>query len=484
MKKIIALVLSLLMLLGTLTACAKGDDTETGDETAADSAATTYGDNLPDVDMNEFEFGILAYNDEWFNWAEIKLDVENYSADLIDEQIYKRNFEIEERFNCYLNVMTEKDIQKTDIENLALSGDTSAGVHVVMYYDKWVTGSASYFRDWDDVGYIDLSKDYWNPGITQMFDINGKQVAISGVFSLGMLSRTECVLFDKQMYANFSANDESMYKTLYEYVDKDEWTLETFYQIAAKAVYSSDDTWDANDTYGISASKKELYTSLMIGSGIRFVVQNNEGMPEFVLDKDASSTDKLQKLLTLNQNNDIHYDKSTNSHYADPENFFESGHTLFGVRAIFDIQNARQTMEAEFGIVPVPKYDSAQTEYYSACFGGDVACLMTTVTDAQLENIGIIMEALAYHSQEKLVPTYKTELLQTRYASDMESSSMLDIIFNSAHSDMGVTVLEDTISYAFIQAVYVPEDDTISSTLASMKMTIPGKLKTTFRDIK
>lgn len=69
----------------------------------------------------------------------------------------------------------------------------------------------------------------------------------------------------------------------------------------------------------------------------------------------------------------------------------------------------------------------------------------------------------------------------TEIASDLEASSMLDIIFNSAHPDIDVTVLEDTISYAFIQAVYVPEDDTISGTLASMKITIHGKLKANFR---
>lgn len=482
MKKIIALALALIMLLGTLTACGKEDKDKTNNNGAV--TADHPDDGLPNVDMNGFELGILTYNNEWFNWADVALAVEDYTAGMIFEEIYKRNTSIEERFNCYLNITSQKSIDKATIETMSMAGDSVSGVHIVMYYDKWVIGSAPYFSDWDSVDYIDLSQEYWNPGITQMFDINGKQIAVSGVFSLGMLSRTETVLFDKQMYADFAANDETMYDTMYEYVEKDEWNLETLYQLAAKAVSSDDDTWDENDMYGLSASDKELYTSLMVGSGIRFVEQNKDGTPEFTLTSNKASIDKLQKLLQLNQNNDIHYDTSKDPHYADPEDFFESGHTFFAVRPIFDIPNARQTMTKEFGILPVPKYDKEQTEYYSACFGGDMACLMNTVTDDKYENIGIIMEAMAFHSQENLIPKYKTELLQTRYASDLESALMLDIIFETTYSDMGITVLEDSVSFYLVKQVFAKKSDTLMSELAVMEQGIPSELKLIVKNIK
>ncbi|MBQ9112884.1 MAG: hypothetical protein IJY08_04810 [Clostridia bacterium] len=482
MKKIIALALSLLMLLAVLTSCGSDENTQsTGDGV---NTSDIPDDGLPAVDMGGFELGILTHDTEWFTWAEITMAVDNYDANRISSEIYKRNLSIEERFKCYLNIDSQAGIDKNYIENLSLSGDSSSGAHVIMYYDKWVVGAAAYFRDWNAVDYIDLSQDYWNPGITQMFDINGKQIALSGVFSLGMLSRTETVIFDKQMYANYAAVDPTMYDSMYEYVTKDEWTLETLYQIAAKAVHSDDETWDEQDSYGISASKKELYTSLMIGSGIRFVQKDQNGKPTFTTGTDASAVDKLQKLLQLNQNNDIHYDKSTNAHYPDPELFFENGHTLFAIRALFDIPKARQMMESEFGILPLPKYDTDQTEYYSACFGGDVACLLNTVSENDLDNIGIIMEAMAYHSNENLVPTYKVDLLQTRYASDLDSYAMLDIIFETTYCDMGITVLEDTVSFYLIKQIYVPEKDVISSELQTLNMIMPATLDNMFKAIE
>ena len=482
MKKTIAILLLLCMLVAAFASC--GDEKDSTTQAGDNTVANTPQDDLPNVDMNEFELGILTYDNEWFNWAEVAMAVENPDENVVTQAIFRRNSYLEERFNCFLNITTESNIDKTYIENLTLSGDTTSGVDIIMYYDKWVMASASSFRDWDDVNYIDLSQDYWNPGITQMFDINNYQVATSGVFSLGMLSRTETMLFNKDMYTNYYSTTDEYYASVYDYIYKDEWTLEKLYELGEGVLSSTDDVWDAKDQYGISASKKELYTSLMIGSEIRFVQQNEDGTPKYTLSSDTSAVDKLQKLLELNKDNQIHYDTSKDAHYANPELFFEGGNTLFGVRVLYDIPTARGLMKSDFGILPIPKYDSAQKEYYSACFGGDVACLLKTVADEDLEYIGILMEAMAIHSQNNLIPKYKEDLLKTRYAVDPDSSRMLDIIFSTTFSDMGVTVLEDTVSMYLIKQVYVTEQDTISSELKLMQWSIPGELEALFQGIK
>jgi hypothetical protein len=109
---------------------------------------------------------------------------------------------------------------------------------------------------------------------------------------------------------------------------------------------------------------------------------------------------------------------------------------------------------------------------------------MKTVSEDRLENIGILLEALAYDSEQNLIPLYKTDLLKTRYASDPDSSAMLDIVFDTAYSDIGVNIMEDGVSLYLIKNVYVPGKDTFSSHLAVMELGIPDLIATKIKNIK
>lgn len=460
MKKTIAILLLLCSLLTLLASCKEETPPPQETETYAEREET---DNLPNVDMKKFELRIFANDSDDLSWAELTLAPEAYTGQYVYDEMYERNLYIESRFNCTISVTTRPMMTNTEIENFAL-GDVSTGPHIVMYYDKWIMDSVAYFRDWSDVPYVSIGEEYWNPGVSDLFNIKGKQIALSGSFSLGMLSRTNAIVFNKVMYDKYYGDVASMYA----FVDDNEWTLEKLYELGHNVVESADDVWDEQDQYGITGSKKELYTTLMVGSGIRFIQKDEEKGLKFTLPSDTYAKDKMQKLLGLNQGNDIYYDNSTDIHSESPKGMFENGRSLFAIASLFGIPTIRATMEQEFGILPVPKYNSDQTEYYSISYGGDMACLMSNVRDAELENIGIIMEALSFDSQQKLIPLYKNRLLKTRYASDPDSSAMLDIIFTSTISDFGINAWEDTITVPLIKQVFAPEKDMLSSMLSGM----------------
>ena len=172
--------------------------------------------------------------------------------------------------------------------------------------------------------------------------------------------------------------------------------------------------------------------------------------------------------MKLCQDYDVHYTTATTVHEHDPLHSFENGKSLFAVKALFDIPAVRAEMEQEFGILPAPKYDSDQKEFRNISFAAEMACLLNTVKESELENIGIIMEALSFDSHQNLIPLYKDKLLKTRFASDEDSRAMLDIIFNTTVFELGVNVFENIISVPLIQKVYMPKKDVISSTLSGM----------------
>ena len=138
------------------------------------------------------------------------------------------------------------------------------------------------------------------------------------------------------------------------------------------------------------------------------------------------------------------------------------------MKSLFKIPVVRASMEEEFGILPSPKFDADQTEYRNICNGGELACLMITAKEEEYENIGIIMEALSFDSQQNLLPIYKDRLLKTRFASDEDSRAMLDIIFTTTVGEFGVNVFEDIVTVPIIQKIYMTKKDVIASTLSGM----------------
>ncbi len=424
-------------------------------------------DNLPEKDMEDFELRFYTNNPQKYDWADVVLAPEDYTGEEIYDTMFDRNSYISERFNCFITVTQEGStslVNDAKIQNMALSGDSTTSPHVVMHFDKWVMNSAQYFVDWNDVPYVSIGEEYWNPGVSGLFNIRDKQVAISGSFSLSVLSRTIVLLFNKDMYEDYYGDISSMYGN----VTNNEWTIEKFYELSDGVVNNPDEIWDDTDQFGVSSAYKELYTVLMVGSDIHFLEKDETGILMFSLPGDNYAIDKMQRILQLCQDYDVHYTTSADVHEPDPKQCFENNRTLFAVRELFKIPSVRSQMEQEFGILPAPKYDTDQKEYRNISFAGEMACLLITVKEEELENIGILMEALSFDSQQKLIPIYKDKLLKTRFASDEDSRAMLDLIFNTTVSELGINVFEDIVSVPLIQAIYMPKKDVISSTLSGM----------------
>ncbi len=86
-------------------------------------------------------------------------------------------------------------------------------------------------------------------------------------------------------------------------------------------------------------------------------------------------------------------------------------------------------MDADFGIIPCPKYDESQEEYWH--FGGTPYVEIVPMTASDPERTGYVLEMLAWKSQDTVVPAYYEVTLNGKIARDTESSPMLDIVFNT-----------------------------------------------------
>jgi len=93
-------------------------------------------------------------------------------------------------------------------------------------------------------------------------------------------------------------------------------------------------------------------------------------------------------------------------------------------------------METDFGMLPYPKYDENQDSYNTNLMTQRIQGISVPTTNTDPERTGIILEALAYHSD--IVRTaYYDITLTGKYARDEESIAILDTIFESRCYDIG-----------------------------------------------
>ena len=472
-----AMSLLILMLVSMFAACSdtggnntvtdttiKSDNAEINEETKPD-----YLGKLPEIDLGGFTLNILHYNDIWLTWAQNILDAEAEDGDLLNDAVYERNLYIKDRYKCDINV-TSVDNPDSMVRPLAMAGDST--YDVVFMYDLSVLNHLDSIMEWNDVPYIDLTADWWNPDAASIFDIAGKQLAVCGAYSISVLSRAAGYVFNKDIYSRFTF-DESIYDS----VSNGTWTIDDMYKIAQMAVsdLNGDGVYDTNDRYGITGSVKEHYLRMHLGSGIQYITQDSEGYPVFSLPTDEVAIAKMQHMIDMNKDNNIFQFSKTSLHDGAPGDLFKNSKVLFDISPVFSIERLRD-VEFDIGVIPVPKYDEKQDRYYAPSFGAEVQMMLRSVDMSRLDNIGLLLEAMSIHSQENLVQTYKEVMLKTKYARDNESEAMLDIIFDSIWFEFGQNAWQEIVTTPFFNGVFMTLSDTLVSTLTSMEPKVNAEI--------
>ena len=168
----------------------------------------------------------------------------------------------------------------------------------------------------------------------------------------------------------------------------------------------------------------------MVGCGVQAYEKNKDDIPVFTVNSERFH-DSFVKAFQLNRD-----DKSTmfseNFKAADVfteviDPAFSEGRVMFNVAGLVRVTVFR-AMETDFGILPMPKFDKEQKEYFSIVSTGAANTISIPVT-ADAERSGAVIEALSAESYYTLTPAYYDKVLKTKAARDEASSDMLDIIF-------------------------------------------------------
>jgi hypothetical protein len=122
-----------------------------------------------------------------------------------------------------------------------------------------------------------------------------------------------------------------------------------------------------------------------------------------------------------------------------------------------------------YGILPMPKYDEEQTNYYShahdqfAVYG-----IVSSVPTTEVDNIGAVLECMAIEGYRTVTPAYFEVALKGKYSKDPQSWEMLDKIVNNVKIDGGLlyTIMLSDITQQLRNTVK-NDNPTISTTVFS-----------------
>lgn len=291
--------------------------------------------------------------------------------------------------------------------------------------------------DLNDVPHIDLKREWWcqqfNDGVT----VDGKCYFAIGDIGTVAKDATLFIAFNKKMAESIGLAEKYGYSSLYEMVDKKAWTQDVMYEMA-KSVYqdlNTNNVCDVGDVNGLAGQDSAIY-NILTASEEKIIEIGSDGYPRLAVynERAISVISDAQEYFKDPQSGFI----SANDYFSQsqvpvkdvivPE--FKADRLLFFMDAIMNLDLIRD-MESDFGVLPVPLYDSDQENYSSqiGCWSTNCIVVPTFVVGEDLEIAGWLIEALSAVSHEKLNPVYYEQTLQYQISRDDDSMRMLDIIF-------------------------------------------------------
>jgi hypothetical protein len=425
------------------TAAAAQESTSAAEET---SAAIEYKAAAPDRDFGGEDFNVATVQPDNPDSLVLTFDPEAETGDVVNDSIYNRNRKIEEKYNVKFLSTYPGDYTKMLplTKKMTQAGEDTYQLIMLINREAFSAAVSGYLMAQDSIPYQDLTQPYYCQDINSQLSIGNKLLFSYTDECMNMYMQTICTFFNKGLVQNYNLGD------LYQIVRDGKFTTEEFYSLSEAVIKDvngdSAYTEDGGDVFGVASEDDMFYPSLWIGANSMTVTKDSDDLPVYSAPTDEKLIGILDRLTEELKKDGFR----THSDYAGDQKYFISNGALFLVGCIGWIVNMR-SMDADFGILPLPKYDEAQDKYYSRMIDGWVHVAPITVQDTEL--LGTMIEALGAESKNYVIPAYFDIALTNKYTRDTDSEEMLNMVFNNVTLDLGDTAWYDTIRSQLTNAI-------------------------------
>jgi len=440
--------LSVLLAITLLSACAQANDPtpgtpspDQGEPKETEAAETEpveideYGREIPryplesGLDFDGYKIRMLSRDEvRWY----MDFGVEELTGEVVNDAIYDRNLSVQSDLNVLLTqillISDNYSVSDAILTNYR-AGDTAydiAGLYQ-LYGDAPSLNGA--FMNLYQVPYIDFSKPWWNQSFTDELTVDGQLYYSVGEMNLSVTATLMGVFVNQKLYLDYWGDPAELYDT----VREGKWTKEEFKRIVTGtyADLNGNGKKDLKDSYGFVLDEADIGPWLP-AFNIRLCTKDESGMPRlsYFTEKSVAAHEWMYDFFL--EHPDVFF-VPKNAGYMD---MFKQDRALTAIIKFDDAATILRDMESDYGVLPMPKYDEAQTAYYNATH--DNSNLTGVISNTQNPAaVGAAMELLSYYSYLNVTPAYFEVALKHKYFKDSDSAEMFDIIRDGAIVDFG-----------------------------------------------
>ena len=481
--RFISFALSLVMLLGSVILFASCDGNGTP-EVTTDATVTTEApvtdapvpEVLPasiDKKFNNYTFKVLLVSRSTRPPHDLVFED---NGTVLDKAVYERNAKLEEKNGVIIEAT--QYIDKTNyaanaaiIQQMYISNEALYDYTVCHTYSLVPYVTAGYLYDMESLDSLDLTNPWWDKTINDGVRIAGSVFFTSGDISLHINDYMYCVIFNKDLYKTYITDGTDVYKL----VEEGKWTLDELSRLASVVCedLNADDVMNENDRFGLLTWCDELYASIQ-AAGERVAKVNEDGYVEFTLQNERVYA-IVDKFSAMEQSNWCLNFQTPNGDLP-WATIFSNDQAMF-LMSLFNEVSRFRDMDANYGILPNPKYDENQENWYCTFSAGLANFVAMPYVQEDAERTGAIMDLMGYYSSSTTVPAYYVKTLEGEKIRDEESKFCLDIIFENKFVDVGHYYRIANLNSAMYQYVLNDQFGAFASTVQQRLTTANAAVK-------
>ncbi len=366
------------------------------------------------------------------------MSVESINNDPLNDAIFNREYRVNDRLGVKLKFIQDADAT----EKARLAVDSVLDEYQIVgapYSEIIIYGKDGYYNNFLDKElnpYVDLTEPYWSQLFTDAATMYGQCYFATGSLSLTYTKSITSMFYNKDMVKN--AGVENLYKV----INDGDWTYDYMLNLIKGSYIDVTGNGKTNDdVYGLVMDDARIVDAFWSAFDISCMSRDSDGNPVFGFDNGKMEAVIAAVRSMQKENRDIFCIDSVKAEESGEEGTtklekFSRDEAMFTISYIYVTeQKVMRDMKSTYGIIPLPKWDDAQDDYYS--FNNAFAAYGIPTTVAKVDMATAVLEALAGYSYDSVAPTYYDRVLNGQYTRDLESSAMLDLMVANVKMDFG-----------------------------------------------